>query len=151
MHDHLGRRGGCTFQLPLFALIFILSFWMVSAAMAMGDNLIGQVFDQLQERFNNAVEWLFDPIYGWIFWTVVAILGLGLISWFAPFDWVKKINAVIAIVLIAFTAGGWKMGQNYKRRLQEERQKRKELEEAKRQNRNDGNRSGGGWFGNWGN
>lgn len=115
-------------------------------AMAMGDNIAGRMLDDANTWLSDKWTAIFDPIYGWIFLLILGLFVLGLISWFAPFDWVKKINAVIALAAIAFVAGGWKGSRAYKTRYEQEREKRRQAEAAARQRRDDGGGdSGGGW------
>lgn len=121
---------------------------MQVSIVAMGDNIAGRMLDDAQSWLGDKWDAIFDPIYGWIFLAVIAIMALGLISWFAPFDWVKKINAVLALVIIAFVAGGWKGSRAYKEKWQQEKAARKAAEERARQGgrQSSGSSGGNGWF-----
>ena len=114
--------------------------------LAMGDNIAGRLLDDAQQWVSDKVDWLFDPIYGWIFLLVIFILFLGIINWFAPFDWLKKLTGFLVLLAVAFTAGGWKMGKHYKERLAEERAKRKAAEARQQNNRDQSNNQGNGWW-----
>lgn len=145
MND-LGRRGGCTFWLGP-SLLIVLSIATAVAANAMGDNIAGQLLDQVQQWFSDKWSAIFDPIYFWYFLLAVLIIVLGLITWFVPFKIVRLIAGIIIFGAIAFVAGGRTMGQRNRAKLQSLREQLA-AEKAKRNQRSNGN-TGGGWFGNW--
>lgn len=152
--DDKPYTGKLAFIVFLAALVAALTLAVVATApaYAMGDNIAGQLLDNAQMWLTDKWNSVFDPIWGWIFLTVLALFALGLVSWFAPFDFVKKMNAVIAVALIAFTFGGWKGSRAYKERYLEEREKRKAAEQASNQRRQqggDGGDSGGFWPFKW--
>lgn len=120
---------------------------MQVSIIAMGDNLAGRLLDDAQSWLGDKWDAIFDPIYGWFFLLLLFLFVLGLVSWFAPFDWVKKINAVLAVMAIAFVAGGWKGSRSYKEKWEQEKARRKAAEQAARQRPSGGGSSGGnGWF-----
>lgn len=116
---------------------------------AMGDNLIGQVLDQIQQRFTSMWDWLWDPLWQWYFLAFIAFLAIMVVAYFLPFKWVRAgLGAVLALI-VAFVAGGRQMRKTYKERLEQEREKRRKLEEEKRQQRRDSGGGGGGWPFRW--
>lgn len=120
---------------------------MQVAIIAMGDNIAGRLLDDANTWLSDKWAVVFDPIYVvWIPLLIVFILVMGVISYFAPFTWVKQLNGFLVAIAVAFVAGGWKGSRAYKTRFEEERRKRKEAE-ATRNRRDDG--GGGGDSGGW--
>jgi len=135
-----------------FTVAFILSFWMASAALAMGDNVVGQVLDQIQQRFTNAWEWLWDPLWRWYLVGFLILVGCIVIAIFAPFKWIRAALGFFLVLVGAYIAGGRHMRNTYKEQLEQERARRKALEDVRRNERSDGGTSGGGggiWPFNW--
>lgn len=117
---------------------------------AMGDNLIGQVFDQIQQRFSDAWNWLCDPLWAWYVGFGLLVLVCLIIAVFVPFKYVRLALGMVIAFGAAFVAGGRQMSKHYKDRLATEREKVKKLEAEKRQRpEQGGNASGGGWPWQW--
>lgn len=143
-----GRGAGCSGR-SLLALVVLVIF--STTAHAMGDNVIGQVFDQIQQKFSDGWNAIFDPIYVWYFWGGVFFLGAIAAAVFLQFKWIRAALGIAVLLVAAYIAGGRHMSQNMREKLADEQRKRKEAEAAARQ-RNDGSstQAGGGWFGtNW--
>jgi hypothetical protein len=141
MND-LGRRGGCTFWfVPLFVLLIA-----IVPAFAMGDNIAGQLLDNVQTWFSDKWNAIFDPIYFWYVVLAAGIVVALIISWFVPFKIVRLTFAVAIALGIAYVAGGRHMGIKQRQRI--DKLKQQLAEEKAKRNRSNGN-TGGGWFGNW--
>lgn len=119
---------------------------MVVPAFGMGDNMIGQVFDQIQQRITDAWDWLWDPLWGWYVMLILFFLLLLVIGFFVPFKWVRAFLGFLLALAAAFVAGGHVMRNKYKERLAEEREKVKQLEARRRQEGQSGGRQGGGFW-----
>ena len=138
-----------TFYVLVAILIAVVIFFaLATPSAAMGDNLIGQVLDNVQERISAAWEWLWDPLWQWYAVGVAILIGVMLIAYFLPFKWVRAALGGFLLLVGAYIAGGRHMRQTYKDRLEEERAKRKALEAERRQrnNRVDNNSNNGDGF-----
>lgn len=107
---------------------------------AMGGNVIGEVLDQIGERFTNMWEWLWDPLWQWYAVGIMILLVVMLVAYFLPFRWVRAALGGVLLLVGAYIAGGRHMRQTFKDRLAQERARVKELEQAQRRTRREPSR-----------
>jgi hypothetical protein len=111
---------------------------------AMGDNLIGQVLDQIQQRLTSTWEWLWDPLWQWYAIGGLIFVICAVIAFFLQFKWIRAGLGLFLLFVGTFIAGGYQMRKHYKQRLDEERAKLKALQQQQRETRDTG--TDGGWF-----
>jgi protein-S-isoprenylcysteine O-methyltransferase Ste14 len=111
----------------------------------MGDNIAGQLLDQVQQWFSDKWFAVFDPIYLWYAAWIAALVVAGIIATFVPFK-IVRLSLGLALALgAAFVWGGRTMGQRQRARVEELRRQLKE-EKEKRGQTSEGGGSGGGFF-----
>lgn len=88
--------------------------------------MIDSILDAIISRFNATWDFVFDPLWVWYFWGIVALILAGIVAFFAPFKWVRAGLGVALLLIGAYIAGGRQMHGTMKEKLDEARRKARE-------------------------
>ncbi|RZN13908.1 hypothetical protein [Bradyrhizobium sp. Leo121] len=102
--------------------------------------MINDIITSIEDRFTASFEWLFDPLVYWFGIALLILIACIVISYFAPFKWIRAALGGVLVIVGAFLAGGVEMHKIMNRKLQEEKEKQKQREAEARA------KDGGGWF-----
>lgn len=92
--------------------------------------MIDSILDSIQQRFTNAVDFIFDPIWFWYVCGFGIFLVVMVIAYFVPFKWVRASLGAFLLLVGAFIAGGRVMHGEMKTKLDESRAREKAAKAA---------------------